>query len=275
MTSETQNVVARTHKHTGGQHVVSPRPLVSIITPTYNAVNYVSATISSVGAQTFQDWEHIIVDDASTDNTVELLRDHMNSDSRIKVICLNKNSGAAVARNAAINAAQGRFIAFLDADDMWLPNKLAVQIGYMLDTGAPFTYSSYRVIDEFGNVKRAVNVPSRVTYTEILRNNTIGCLTAVYDANYFGYAKMPLIRKRQDLGLWLQLLKRVSHAEGLPDVLGQYRIRPGSISHNKISAAKFTWRLYREVEKLPLKLAVIYFVSYAINGVLKTYFKQR
>ena len=250
-------------------------PLVSIITPTYNSIDYVSATIASVTSQEFHDWEHIIVDDASSDDTVALLNEHSARDSRIKVITLEKNGGAAVARNAAIDAASGRFIAFLDGDDLWLPNKLAVQIEYMLKTGAPFTYASYQVIDEQGKQRGQVIVPSRLTYGKILRNNSIGCLTAVYDTKYFGKIHMPLIRKRQDLGLWLRLLKRVQYAEGLSEVLAQYRIRPGSISHNKASAAKFTWKLYREVEKLPLPTALYYYLFYAINGAYKTYLKRK
>jgi len=252
-----------------------PTPLVSIITPTYNSAIYVSATLASVGAQEFQDWEHIIVDDASSDETVSLLHELSAEDPRIKVIALEQNSGAAVARNAAIDAARGRFIAFLDADDLWMPQKLAVQIAYMLKTGAPFICSSYNVIDEQGNHCGTVTVPERVTYKKILRNNTIGCLTAVYDTDYFGKVQMPLIRKRQDLGLWLKLLKRVRHAHGLNESLAQYRIRPGSISHNKVSAAKSTWKLYRHIEKLPLPVAVYYFLSYATNGVIKNYLARR
>lgn len=246
-------------------------PLVSIITPCWNAADFVAATIASVAAQEFQDWEHIIVDDASSDGTVALLNEHSARDPRIKVIALSDNGGAAVARNEAIDAARGRFIAFLDADDLWLPNKLAVQIDYMLKTGTPFTFSSYQVIDEQGNQRGTVTVPPRVTYGQILRNNTIGCLTAVYDTQYFGKVKMPLIRKRQDLGLWLRLLKRGSNAEGLSEILAQYRIRPGSISHNKAIAARFTWELYRNVEKLPLPIAVYYFSCYAMNGFIKSY----
>lgn len=246
-------------------------PLVSIITPTYNSATYVSATIASVGAQEFQDWEHIIVDDASSDETLSLLQEHGARDPRIKIIALEHNSGAAVARNTAIGAARGRFIAFLDADDLWLPQKLAVQIDYMLKTGTPFLYSSYEVIDEQGSHCGKVTVPPRVTYSKILRNNTVGCLTAVYDTEYFGKVQMPLIRKRQDLGLWLRLLKRVRYAEGLNEVLAQYRIRPGSVSHNKVSAAKFTWKLYRSVEKLPLAVAIYYFSFYAVNGIIKSY----
>ncbi len=250
-------------------------PLVSIITATWNAADFVSETLASVAAQDFQDWEHIIVDDASTDHTVALLQEHSARDQRIKVIELRENRGAAVARNTAIAEARGRFIAFLDADDLWLPQKLTVQIDYMLKSDAPFTYSSYQVIDEYGKQRGKITVPSRVTYRGILCNNSIGCLTAVYDRSFFGTVEMPLIRKRQDLGLWLRLLKRVPYAQGIREELAQYRIRPDSISRNKASAAKFTWRLYRDVEKLPLPVAMYYFGMYAVNGLIKSFLSRR
>lgn len=257
------------------QNVSASVPVVSIVTPTYNAADYIAATIASVNAQTFQDWEHIIVDDASSDDTVGLLQEYAAKDPRIRVIALEKNGGAAVARNTGIDSAKGRYIAFLDADDMWLPNKLTVQINYMLTTGAKFTYTSYQVVDEDGNERRIVAVPPRVSYREVLRNNMIGCLTAVYDTEYFGRVHMPLIRKRQDLGLWLLLLKQVRYAEGLKEVLGQYRLRAGSLSHSKASAAKFTWKLYREVEKLPLPVAIYCYMFYALSGFAKTYLRPR
>ena len=250
-------------------------PLVSIVTPTYNSASFISETIASVAAQDFQNWEHIIVDDGSSDETVSIIKNQMTLDPRIKLITLDHNEGAAVARNAAIDASLGRFIAFLDADDLWLPSKLMIQIDYMLKNNAPFTYPSYQVIDEHGVGRNAVHAPLRVSYNKILRNNTIGCLTAVYDTGYFGRVQMPLIRKRQDLGLWLKLLRCVPYAVSIPQVLAQYRVRPGSISHNKVSAAKFTWKLYREVEKLPLAPALYNFLFYAINGVFNSVWLSR
>nr|WP_247710353.1 glycosyltransferase family 2 protein [Qipengyuania huizhouensis] len=245
-------------------------PLVSIITPTYNSAEYIGETIASVSKQDYRNWEHIIVDDASSDNTAQIIQQEMVIDNRIKFIQLDTNSGSAVARNTAIDIASGRYIAFLDADDLWLPNKLSIQINYMLRTGAPFTFSRYDLIDGSGAAIGRGRVPKEATYKSLLRNNVIGCLTAVYDVDQLGKIKMPLIRKRQDLGLWLRILRQVSRAEGLTETLAMYRVRPGSISHNKLNAAKYTWRLYREVEKLPLPSALYYFLCYAFNGFLKT-----
>ncbi|MEO9599266.1 glycosyltransferase family 2 protein [Parasphingorhabdus sp.] len=246
------------------------RPLVSIITPTYNSADFIEETISSVMKQEYQNWEHIIVDDASTDGTALAVNELISQDSRIKFIQLETNSGAAIARNTAISAAAGRYIAFLDADDLWLPAKLSVQIEYMLRTGASFTFSSYGLIDGSGDKIGSVEVPKKATYNSLLRNNWIGCLTAVYDTEQIGKIKMPLIRKRQDLGLWLRILKQIPQAEGLKETLAMYRVRPGSISHNKVDAARYTWQLYRHVEALPFLYAVYYFSCYALNGLFKT-----
>lgn len=247
------------------------RPLVTVVTPTYNAQDTLHETIWSVQAQTFTDWELILVDDASSDDTVKVLQELAGADRRIKYVALTENQGAAVARNIAIEQAQGRFIAFLDSDDYWLPEKLQTQIDFMQRNDVKFSYTSYRKIDADGSRIGAVHVPPRCSYSDALKNNVIGCLTAMYDTDYFGKVYMPLIRKRQDLGLWLLLLKNHGYAQGIQKELACYRIRPNSISSNKYNAAKFTWRLYRDVEGLPLPKAAYYFSAYAINGILKTY----
>jgi len=244
-------------------------PLVSIITPTYNSFEYVADTLLSVTSQEYMNWEHIIVDDASTDATQSVVEALAKRESRIRLIKLPVNSGAAVARNTAIRAAKGRYIAFLDADDLWLPHKLARQVAFMQETGAAFTYASFDLINESGSGIGRVEVPQTATYSSLLKNNVIGCLTAMYDTKKTGKVEMPLIRKRQDLGLWLRILKDIPEAHGVSEVLGQYRIRPGSVSSNKLHAARHTWHLYRHIEGLPLPQAVYYFVCYAINGVRK------
>lgn len=260
---------------TGCQQPDETQPLVSIITPTFNAEPYIAETIRSVAAQTYANWEHIIIDDASGDRTVDVVRALQDRDPRIRLIDLPENGGAAISRNAGIAAASGRFIAFLDSDDLWVPDKLSIQIGHMLKNNVPFTFAGYTKIDADGHTFGQVDVPARVSYRQVLRNNHIGCLTAVYDTAHFGRVDMPLIRKRQDLGLWLRLLRRTPYAEGLPDHLGRYRVRKGSISSNKADAARYTWRLYRDIEKLPLPVALYYFSCYAVNGVVKSYLKTR
>lgn len=243
---------------------------VSIITPLYNCSDFLEQTIKSVLAQTYENWEMIMVDDCSTDNSLEIAKEYASKDRRIKIIELTENSGAAVARNTAIEAATGRFIAFLDSDDIWLPEKLEKQVMFMQNNNIAFSYTAYEKMTEDGIVFGKNYIPKKVNYKTLLKTNIIGCLTAMYDTHKLGKVYMPLIRKRQDFGLWLRILKKEPYAFGIQEILGQYRLRSGSISSNKRSAAKFTWRLYRVVEKLNLLQASYYFVHYAINGVLRT-----
>src|SRR5690554_216745 len=243
---------------------------VSIITPLYNCSDFLDATLNSVLAQTYQNWEVIMVDDCSSDNSVLIAQEFVEKDHRIKLIQLAENSGAAVARNTAIEAAKGRYIAFLDSDDAWLPNKLEKQIAFMQENNYPFTYAAYDKVNESDEVFGHVGVPDKVTYSDLLKSCSIGCLTAMYDTEFFGKVYMPLIRKRQDLGLWLKLLKKTKYAYGLNETLGFYKVRKDSISANKKSAALFTWRLYRDIEKLSLPKAGYYFSHYAVRGLLRT-----
>lgn len=247
-------------------------PLVSIITPSYNSALLIPDTIQSVILQTFGDWEMIIVDDCSRDSSVEVIQSFVDYESRIKLIRLEENSGAAVARNVAIEAAQGRYIAFLDSDDVWLPHKLEKQIDFMMSNNYSFTYSAYEKINDSNEVIGTISIPTKASYESVLKINSISCLTAIYDTNFFGKVYMPLIRKRQDLGLWLKLLKQTETAFGIDEILAQYRIRPDSISANKIDAAKFTWHLYRHIENLSMIKASYFFSHYAVNGLLRTKF---
>lgn len=249
-------------------------PLVSVITPLYNCSKYLEQTIQSVLSQTFQNWEMIMVDDCSTDNSVEIAQQYAAQDERIKVIQLEKNSGAAVARNTAIEAAQGRYIAFLDSDDQWLPHKLETQLAFMQKQNVAFSYAAYEKVNEEGAVIGSVGVPDKVAYKDLLKVCSIGCLTAMYDTQQLDKIYMPLIRKRQDLGLWLRILKQIPFAYGIQEPLGRYQLRSDSISANKRSAAEYTWRLYREVEQLNLISTLYYFSFYAINGVLRTKFPR-
>jgi glycosyltransferase involved in cell wall biosynthesis len=248
--------------------------LVSIITPSYSSEEYIASTIDSVLAQSFFDWEMIVVDDCSPDNSNQLVEGYIAKDSRIKLIRLVENAGAAVARNTGIQAAQGRFIAFLDSDDRWLPEKLEKQLTFMRKYNIAFSYTAYEKLDSHGAVIAKVNIPSKVSYRDLLKVCSIGCLTAMYDTEKLGKLYMPLIRKRQDLGLWLRILKDIPYAYGVDEVLAQYQLRPDSISSNKFNAASYTWRLYRDVEKLSMPSAAYYFSHYAFNGVLRTKFPR-
>lgn len=246
--------------------------LVSVITPLYNSEFFLSESVTSVLNQTYSDLELILVDDYSVDNSIDIIHSIMEHDSRIKLIQMSENFGAAVARNKAIEAAQGRYIAFLDSDDIWLPDKLEKQIEFMQQNSVAFSYSAYQQIDELGNLIKDIHVPEKVSYHDILKSNSIGCLTAIYDTEYFGKVYMPLIRKRQDLGLWLKLLEMSDYAYGLQENLAQYRVHSNSISANKLSAAKYQWQLYREVLGFNFFKAAYYFFHYAIKGFIKTKF---
>ncbi|WBA10876.1 glycosyltransferase family 2 protein [Salinivibrio kushneri] len=245
-------------------------PKVSIITPSYDCSNYISDTIDSVLFQTCTDWEMIIVDDCSSDNSVSVIKSYMEKDSRVKLIQLEENLGAAVTRNKAIEVAQGRYIAFLDSDDLWEPEKLETQLSFMQKSDIAFSFSAYHKIDEEGIDIGTVSVPENVSYHQLLKCCVIGCLTAMYDTHKIGKVYMPLIRKRQDFGLWLRILKKCGIAYGIAQPLAKYRVRKDSISSNKLNAALYNWKLYREVENLTLLQALYYFSHYAINGVLRT-----
>lgn len=213
--------------------------LVSIITPTYNSEKYIKETINSVLSQTYQNWEMIIVDDCSTDNTVRIIEEEMEKNSRIRFIQLQENQGAAVARNTAINYANGRYIAFLDSDNLWEMNKLEVQVSFMNMNNIPFSYTSYKIINENGEeTGKVVNVPEKIDYNQLLKNTIIGCLTVMLDINKFGRVQMPNMRTRQDTALWLLILKQGYIAYGIQQPLAKYRKKSGSISSNKLKMAK-------------------------------------
>lgn len=225
--------------------------------------------IESVISQSYTEWELIIVDDCSTDDTVNIVERYLNADDRIKLIKQEQNNGPAIARNIAIDVADGRYIAFLDSDDIWLPLKLEKQIKFMQDNSYSFTYCSYDRIDVTGKYTSTKKAPTTLSYHELLKSCPIGCLTVVYDTHFFGKVFMPNIRKRQDYCLWLELLKITDFAYGLSDVLAKYRVHDKSISYNKASAAWYQWRVYREIEKLSLVKSLYYFVCYAKNGLFK------
>jgi len=238
--------------------------------PVYNASEYLELSVRSVIEQTYKNWELLIVDDFSTDDSLAIAKRLSALDARIQVFSLQKNSGAAVSRNLAIEKASGRYIAFLDSDDTWKEIKLERQLAFMNSNDIAFSYSGFDKIDSVGNTILTVSVSAKISYSSLLKSTSIGCLTAIYDAEALGKVYMPLIRKRQDLGLWLKLLKLERYAYGLNESLACYRVREGSISENKFNAALYTWKLYREVEKLGALSAIYYFIHYAINGILKT-----
>ena len=222
--------------------------LVSIITPLYNAEDYILSTIESIQSQTYTHWEHIIVNDGSTDSSLQIVEKEAQKDTRIKVVTLSRNSGAAESRNKATEMATGDYIAFLDSDDLWHPEKLQKQLQYMQEKDAAVSYTSYLHIDEEGKpLGKRIKALPELTYQKQHSNNYIGNLTGIYKASEIGKIIAPSIRKRQDWAVWLEAIKKSNrNAVGLQEDLAYYRIRQGSISSNKLNLVKYNFRFYKE-----------------------------
>ena len=251
--------------------------LVSIITPCYNSERYISDTINAVLNQTYQNWEMIIIDDCSTDKSLEIIKFFSKSDNRIRYIEMNKNMGAGHARNKGIKLARGKFYAFLDSDDLWCFNKLESQIRFMIDKEITFSYTAYNFITENNQIlNKYVKAKYKINYFDLLKSNNIGCLTVIYDAEKINKNQkiyMSTIRSRQDLSLWLKILKNINYAYGLDEILSTYRIRTKSISSNKIKAIYYQWKLYRNIEKFSFTKSIYFLIFYLYFGTIK-YFKQ-
>jgi len=243
--------------------------LVSIITPTYNCGKYIAETIESVIKQTYKNWEMIIVDDCSTDNTKEIVEKFSSNDNRIKYYLLEKNYGAAIARTKAMGLAVGKYMAFLDADDLWMKDKLERQLAFMKQNGYAFTCTAYEQIDETGNSLGKVIKPNiKTNYNGVLLSCPVGNSTVMYNVEKLGKFEVPNIRKRNDDALWLQILKKEKYIYGISDVLMKYRIRPNSISRNKLELVKYHWKLYRDIERLSL-IRSLFHIGYW--GILKAF----
>lgn len=243
-------------------------PLVSIIVPVYNAGLFLDSTIESVLAQTYENWELILVNDQSTDGS-KLVAEEYLGDKRIHWIDLKKNSGAATSRNAGIEIAKGRYIAFLDADDLWDKNKLAKQITFMQKKDCAFSFTGYEFATPSGvpNGKK-VSVPETITYKQALKNTTIFTSTVIFDTEILPKesVKMPAISS-EDTATWWKVLKIIPEAYGIDEVLTYYRRNAGSLSANKKVAIRRIWHLYRDVEKLGRIKSSYYFTFWAINAI--------
>lgn len=245
---------------------------VSIITPSYNSKNFIEATITSVINQTYENWEMIIVDDCSKDNSVEFIENIIKNEPRIRLISLDKNVGAAEARNVALRNATGKFIAFLDSDDLWLPDKLEKQISFMLANNVSISFTEYDLIDEDGNyLNRIIKTVREIDYKGYMKNTIIGMSTSMIDSDLVAPFKFKNIRTRQDTYLWITLLKRGHKAFGINKVLASYRVRHDSISANKLEAAKRVWYLYYDLENLGFFKSFYYFIFYIFNALKKRF----
>ncbi|HHG3258955.1 TPA: glycosyltransferase family 2 protein [Vibrio parahaemolyticus] len=247
--------------------------LVSIIMPSYNSDGTILESIQSVLSQTYKNWELIIVDDRSTDNTWQVIQTYADKYDNIRVYQNKENLGAGASRNFAIKKARGRFIAFLDSDDLWTEDKLAEQIPFMLENNYPLTYTHYSRFNSEEELS-VVTAPEYTTYKKLMYSNVIGCLTAVYDTQALGKRYMPLIRKRQDMGLWLDILKDTPKAYCLPKPLAKYRMDSG-MTANKFSVLSYQWKFYRDVVGLSLPRSLFTFSVYAVKGTMKHRTKRK
>ena len=243
--------------------------LVSILTPTYNTEKFIRATLESVQNQTYQNWEMILVDDASTDKTVSIIEEFAQNDSRVKLFKLPENRGNGFARNAALEKATGKYIAYLDADDLWFSEKLEKQIQFLKMNNQPFTFSYYDSIDEEGNnLSRRVESPNPLTYKELFFCNYVGNLTAIYDADYFGKIILETTQKRQDWRIWLTILKQIKIAKPIPEPLAFYRIRKNSISSSKFKLIKHNFGVYRGFHGYNLVFSVLLMMRFLFTQLI-------
>lgn len=243
------------------------QPLVSVLMPAHNAQVWMSRAIRSVRDQRCGNWELLIVDDASDDGTGAMARAAANHDSRIRALSSPHRLGAAKARNMALAQAQGRFIAFLDTDDAWHPDKLHLQIRFMCETGTALSYTGFWRVR--GAHEHEVRVPPEITRDGLLRGNVIGCLTAVYDSHALGKVPMPPLPLRHDFALWLDLLARSGTARGLTRPLATHYRRKGSLSSNPLRALSATWQLYRRHAALDRASAAMCLSSHLIGRILR------
>lgn len=245
---------------------------ISIITPVYNSEKFIGATIESVLAQTHSNFEMLCVDDISSDNSEKIIKEYALQDTRIRYIRLNEKGGASIARNAALENAKGDYVAFLDADDTWYPNKLESQLNFMLENSFSFTYTKFDHVNELNeqiNIRRKTK--SKVSYSSLLYRNNIGCLTVMYNRNKVGLLSIPRIDKRNDYALWLQALKKLDYAYELPEILSSYRVVSGSLSNSgsKISLAKYHYILFKDIEGFNIFKSTYYSFCNIINIMLE------
>ncbi len=242
--------------------------LVSIIMPCYNVESYMRESVNSVIAQTYANWELIVVDDCSTDNTCELMQELSMLDDRIKISRNSANVGGAQTRNNGIDMASGRYIAYLDSDDLWVPEKLSSQIEFMESNNIGFTYSNYRQFC-VGLEDVVISAPEFVSYDDMIKCNFIGCLTVVYDTKPFGKFYFPLTKKRHDYALWLNMLKRFKSAHNVGGLLARYRVHSNSLSAKKVDAFQSYFYVLYNLQKLNFFKSIYYTSIFSILSFFK------
>jgi glycosyltransferase involved in cell wall biosynthesis len=244
--------------------------LVSIITPNYNCENYIAEAIESVLAQTYTNWEMLVVDDCSTDDSVAIVSEYAQNDIRIKLFKTEQQSGSPVLpKNIGIQNARGRYIAFLDSDDVWLPEKVERQIKLFESEDAAIVFSYFEKITEDGvRNNRVIYSPELVTYKKLLKSNCIGNLTAMYDTAKTGQIFFESIG-HEDYAFWLNVLRMGYIAKNTKTVEALYRVREHSVSQNKITASRWTWNIYYRYLNLPFLQCLYCFITYFVKASIK------
>lgn len=244
-------------------------PLISIIIPCYNSADFITTTINSVIDQTYRNWELVIVDDKSKDDSCKVIEAFVQKHSNIKLIKLEQNGGVSNARNVGLENAKGKYIAFLDSDDVWLKDKLVKQVSYMEEKSLPMTFCAYNRIDEAGAIiSRKIEVPYSVNYRQLLSHNVIIFSTSLTLKSVIGDTKFKKAG-HEDWIFWLDIFKKPFSGYGINEPLVLYRIRQGSVSSNKLKVIGFTWKILRESEKLGFIESAFLFIKYAFATVWK------
>lgn len=237
---------------------MSGTDLVSIIVPVYNAQRTLTKSVESVLAQRHQNWELILIDDGSKDGSIEQIEKFARSDSRVKSLILPRNLGASGARNAGVRIASGRFIAYLDSDDIWLPEKLSKQLAAIDSTGLALCFTDYEWIgSDGGSLGITVTAQDRPTWNNLTWGNNIGLSTTLIDREKTGDPIMPPLRLNHDFALWLELLRKGNQAIRVPETLVLYRVHSGSLSQNKFESTAYNWEILRRIEKLSIPSTII------------------
>jgi len=250
--------------------------LISIVCASYNSKNYITETINSVLNQDYKNWELLIIDDCSTDDTFQIVESKAKNDHRIKTFRNITNSGSGFSRNIGIKNAKGNYLTFIDSDDLWDSNFLSTSLNFQIVNGYCFSFASYRRLNEdLVEILSPFIVPEKVSYKDMLKTGSISCLTAFINIKQLGKNYMPQIRKRQDYVFFLSYLKQIDYAYGIKNVLASYRIRKNSISRNKFDAMKYIWIVYRDNEKLSLLNSLFLMLIYSCNGLKKYYFNRK
>lgn len=244
--------------------------LVSVIVPAYNCQNFIEATLNSIINQTYSNLEVIVIDDCSTDKTGEITKEYANIHNIVKYYKLDTNLGAAGARNKGVEIANGKYIAFLDSDDVWHLDKVSKQVSFMEMNNYTFTCTNYNKIDENGNeLSVEIKLPLKNNYNDVLKNCP-GNSTVMYNAEKLGKFTIPNIRKRNDYVMWLKVIKKAKYLYCMDEVLASHRIRLGSISSNKFDLVRYHWKVYRDIEKLSVIKSINLINYWIIKTILRT-----